>query len=66
MSYRLSVDVGGTFTDIVIFDDEKKCKNAVLNFPKKIMQMAPGITISQAVTSFEKEEDFGTAVDELE
>ena len=24
MSYRLSVDVGGTFTDIVIFDDEKK------------------------------------------
>ena len=24
MGYRLSVDVGGTFTDIVLFDDEKK------------------------------------------
>ena len=24
MAYRLSVDVGGTFTDIVLFDDENK------------------------------------------
>ena len=24
MSYRLSVDVGGTFTDIVLFDDKNK------------------------------------------
>ena len=49
-----------------IFDDEKKCRDAVLNFPKTIMQMAPGITISQAVTFYEKEEEFGAAVDDLE
>ena len=24
VSYKLSVDVGGTFTDIVVFDNEKK------------------------------------------
>lgn len=24
MSYKLSVDVGGTFTDIVVFDDKAK------------------------------------------
>jgi len=47
-----------------IFDDEEDCKKAVLKFPKKVMEYAPGITISQAVV--EMESDFGTAVNELE
>ena len=33
----------------VIFDNEEDCRNAVREFPKKVMTMAPGITISQAV-----------------
>lgn len=32
-----------------VFDSEERCRKAVREFPKKIMEMAPGITISQAV-----------------
>lgn len=48
-----------------VFDDAEKCRKAVREFPKKVQNMAPGITISQAVVEFE-EKEFGTAVDELE
>src|SRR5574344_1135924 len=52
-----------------IFNNEQDCKTAVLNFPRKVMEMAPGITISQAVVSYtEKDGDdqtFQKAVDEL-
>lgn len=46
-----------------IFNEEEDCKKAVREFPKKVMEMAPGITISQAVVKFT---DFEKAVDELE
>lgn len=49
-----------------IFTVKKECEKAVLEFPKKVMEMAPGITVSQAVVSYENENDFGKAVDELE
>jgi hypothetical protein len=55
-----------------IFERKEDCENAVLNFPKKVMEMAPGITISQAVVSYKSDiasnEDkaFEKAVDELE
>lgn len=49
-----------------VFSNRQDCEKAVLLFPKKIMQMAPGITISQAVTTFENDEQFGTAIDEIE
>jgi hypothetical protein len=55
-----------------IFEKKVDCENAVLNFPKKVMEMAPGITISQAVVSYQSDiagnEDkaFEKAVDELE
>lgn len=49
-----------------VFNNRADCENAVLNFPKKVMQMAPGITISQAVTAFEDDNDFGDAVDRVE
>jgi len=32
-----------------IFDDEQKCRDFVRNFSKSVMEIAPGITISQAV-----------------
>lgn len=37
----------------VIFTSEKKCKQAVLNFPKRIQENMYGMTISQAVVDFE-------------
>ena len=32
-----------------IFDNEKKCKEVFREFPKRVLETAPGITISQAV-----------------
>ena len=48
----------------VIFDKEEDCRNAVREFPKRVMTMAPGITISQAVVPLN--DDFGKAIDEIE
>ena len=45
--------------------NEKDCMNVVREFPKKVMQMAPGITISQAVVKYEPD-NFGLCVQELE
>lgn len=47
-----------------IFNKEEDCKKAVREFPKRVMTMAPGITISQAVVPLD--DDFGKAVDNLE
>ena len=47
-----------------IFDSENDCKRAVREFPKKVMTMAPGITISQAVVPFDG--DFDKAIDLIE
>ncbi len=51
-----------------IFNTEAACRKAVLNFPKKIMEMAPGITISQAVVIYDTgiKDGFSTAIEELE
>ena len=49
-----------------IFDRQEDCAKAVREFPKKVMTMAPGITISQAVTIYETNGEFGNAVDKLE
>jgi CRISPR/Cas system-associated protein Cas10 (large subunit of type III CRISPR-Cas system) len=47
--------------------NEKDCMNVVREFPKKVMQMAPGITISQAVVKMEGEYyDYAQASNELE
>jgi hypothetical protein len=51
------------------FEEEKKCREVVLNFPMQIMQKAPGITISQAVVKWGNNtnyKDFPSAVNELE
>ena len=47
-----------------IFEKEEDCRKAVLMFPKKVMTMAPGITVSQAVVPFD--DDFGKAIDDIE
>ena len=52
-----------------IFDNEELCKKVVLGFPKKVMEMAPSITISQAVVKYGLDMPFTTfksAVQELE
>ena len=49
-----------------IFDDEDACRRAVRDFPKHAMEMAPGITISQAVVKFEKDSDYPTKAEDLE
>jgi len=36
-----------------IYDDRSECEKAVREFPRKVMTMAPGITISQAVVAFD-------------
>jgi hypothetical protein len=48
----------------VIFDKEEDCRSAVREFPKRVMTMAPGITISQAVVPLG--DDFGKAIDDIE
>lgn len=48
-----------------IFDKKEDCENAVRKFPKKVMEMAPGITISQAVVKVETD-SFKAAIDEIE
>lgn len=49
-----------------IFTSESECRQAVLNFPRKVMDMAPGITISQAVVTYEKDSDYAKKANELE
>ena len=47
-----------------IFFDKEDCEKAVREFPKKVMNMAPGISISQAVVKMDN--DFALAVEQLE
>ena len=55
-----------------IFHTKEACQRAVLLFPKRVMEHAPGITISQAVVHLEEEleekhsEDRKRALEELE
>jgi hypothetical protein len=50
-----------------IFNHEKDCKEAVLRFPRKVMTMAPGITISQAVVKVETDlSNYAAQSDKLE
>ena len=67
---RKSLIVGAAGNVKYVFDEEEKdcCKAAVSQFPIKVMGMAPGITISQAVAAYDEAVDgnFGKAVDEVE
>lgn len=48
-----------------IFADKTTCEKMVLNFPRRVLTYAPGITISQAVVKFE-EGEIAEAVNLLE
>ncbi len=50
---------------ICFFDTEEECKNAVRNFPKAVMSLALGVTISQAVVDYDSCPSFGEAMQEL-
>ena len=49
-----------------IFENREDCEKAVAEFPRTVMKMAPGITISQAVARFEDGDDFGRTIDAAE
>ena len=52
-----------------LFTSEEQCRTAVMNFPRVVMEAAPGITISQAVVKTSNEEidcSFQTVVNRLE
>ena len=49
-----------------IFKDPEACRKAFREFPKKVMTMVPGITVSQAIAVFEENTRFGDAVDKVE
>lgn len=51
-----------------LFDNESDCRKAIREFPKKVMSMAPGVTISQAVCQLKDNsvESFAKAVSDAE
>jgi len=50
-----------------IFSNRKDCEEVVRNFPREVMNKAPGITISQAVVTLEADEsDYAIQSNELE
>lgn len=48
------------------YSNQHECEKTVLEFPRKVMTFAPGITISQAVEVYEKDEDYAIASHHLE
>ncbi|GHT29221.1 hypothetical protein AGMMS49574_05340 [Bacteroidia bacterium] len=49
-----------------IFDAKEDCEKTVFEFPRKVMTMAPGITISQAVVSMPMKTKEGNLVSDYE
>lgn len=49
-----------------VFRTEAACRRAVLEFPKVVMNYAPGISVSQAVVEMDGDGDFKRASNELE
>lgn len=49
-----------------IFDNEDKCKEVFREFPKQVLEAAPGITISQAVIEIRDDLNLSDALHELE
>lgn len=49
-----------------VFENKSECEKIVKKFPKKVLELAPGITISQAVVSYQSDDDFSNAIEELE
>ena len=49
-----------------IFNNEDKCKRVFREFPKQVLEAAPGITISQAVIELRDGLNLSDALHELE
>lgn len=48
------------------FDNRQECERVVRNFPKKVLDAAPGVTISQAVVEYADDNEYPSKVEELE
>lgn len=48
------------------FQNEDDCQKVVLIFPRKVMELAPGITVSQAVVELKDGKSYKTSLQELE
>lgn len=42
---------------LCIYSTQKMVENALLRFPKRVQEYAPGITVSQAVVAFDSEDE---------
>lgn len=49
-----------------VYSSKEECENAVMDFPKRVMEKAPGITVSQAVVRFDDSTPFENVNDKLE
>lgn len=49
-----------------VFESEEACQKVVRVFPKRVVMSAPGITLSQAVETFNSDDEFSLAVNNLE
>lgn len=49
-----------------VYSSREECERTVMHFPKRVMEMAPGVTVSQAVVPVNGDSDYASAIDELE
>ncbi len=65
---RAIINAAGNVKYLFDSEDKKKLEHVVLNFPKVVVEYAPGVTISQAVVEWDDAGGvaFGDAVNELE
>ncbi len=49
-----------------VYSSKEECENAVMYFPKRVMEKAPGITVSQAVVKYDDSTSFKNINNELE
>lgn len=64
--YEESLIIGNAGIIKYKFNNEDSCKYLVRNFSKAVSEIAPGITISQAVVKYEKDSDLSLKIVELE
>ncbi len=62
--YRILVQAAGNIKSFIY--NEQLCAKIIKEFPRKVIEMAPGITVSQAVVELKEGETFKSQVDELE
>lgn len=49
-----------------VFDSKEQCEKVVREYPRRVMNMAPGITFSQAVVALDDNKSFADQIEQLE